>query len=84
MKLPISLLLVLLCCSSTAFARKKTKPKPPEAPVVAETVSAPPDPFAKTDRIHLFESTVTVQQNGSLHVVENITIYNGDGDIGAG
>ncbi len=82
MKLPISLLLVLLCCSSTAFARKKTKPKPPEAPVVAETVSAPPDPFAKTDRIHLFESTVTVQQNGSLHVVENITIYNGDGDMG--
>ncbi|PSK94121.1 DUF2207 domain-containing protein [Taibaiella chishuiensis] len=82
MKKPLSLLLLLLCCSSAVFARKQPKPKPPVEPVVAEVNSPPSNPFARTDRVSLFESTVTVKQDGTLHVVENITIYNGDGDMG--
>ena len=81
MKKPFYLILLLLCCGSPVFARKKTKPPKAPEPVVQEKIPEPPkDPFAQSDRITLFENIVTLKQDGTLHVVENITLYNGNGE----
>lgn len=82
MKIPVYLALLLLCCSNPAFARKKKKPvKPVQQEAAApEPLPAPKDPFALSDRITLFENIVTVKPDGVLHVIENITVYNGNGE----
>lgn len=88
MKTRFYLILLLLCCGTATFAAKKKKAKearkPQQETIIPETEKpVPENPYAQSDRITLFASTVTVKEEGRLHVVENITIYNGNGNPAA-
>lgn len=79
MKISVCLILLLLCCNSPTFAKKKIKRHDVRPGKEEPMPVMPEDPFAVSDRITLFEHIVTVKADGVLHVVEHITIYNGNG-----
>jgi uncharacterized membrane protein YgcG len=78
MKQACCIIILTLCCFCS-FAKKKKKVTQYIAPPV-ERQEVRPDPFAKSDRITLFQNTVLIQPDGKLLVTEKITIHNGDGD----
>ncbi len=83
MKTLLYFILLLLCCGQPAFAKNKGRQRSPvvqqEEPLPVPRFPSPETPYSNSDRITLFENTVTVKQDGTLHVVEKIHIYNGNG-----